>query len=160
MASIGRADVRKKSLCHPPAGISKASQLTGTGYILGFTGNNLKAKGLVGADFAGSVALVSDPIGNVGIAVSGSMTPSVGKRSYAGGVIIGASTFSSLSGYSSYSKVNFTATGGAGLATGFTMTSNSSGISTTALVGLSGPGVSAGAGGLSVTNSVQPYCKQ
>ncbi len=141
------------------AGISDASQLTGTGYILGLNGNALKAVGL-GVDSAGSVALVSDPSGNVGIAKTLSVTPSVGKRSYAGGLIIGASTFSSLSGYSSYSKVNFTATGGAGLATGFTMTSNSSGISTTAFVGFSGPGVSAGGNGLSVTNNVQAFCKQ
>lgn len=63
------------------AGISKASQRTGTGYTLGLNGNALKAVG-VGVDLAGSVALVSDPCGNVGIARSLSVTPSVGARSY------------------------------------------------------------------------------
>lgn len=140
------------------AGISKASQWTGTGYTLGLNGNALKAVGL-GVDAAGSVALVSDPNGNVGIAKSLAVTPSVGARSYGGGIIIGGSTFSDLSGYSSYSKVNFTTTFGAGLATGFTVTSNSSGLSTTAYLGR-GTGFSAGGQGLSVTNNVQPYCKQ
>lgn len=68
----------------------------------------------VGVELAGSVALVSDMAGNVGIAVSGSVTPSIGFRGHTVGVIVGASTFSDLSGYSSYSNVNFTATGGAG----------------------------------------------
>ena len=140
------------------AGISKASQWTGTGYTLGLSGNALKAVG-VGVDLNGSVALVSDPSGNVGIAKSLSVTPSVGARSYGGGIIIGGSTFSSLSGYSSYSKVNFTTTFGRGFATGFTATSNSSGISTTAYVGF-GSGASAGGKGLSVTNNVQAFCKQ
>jgi hypothetical protein len=80
------------------AGISKASQWTGTGYTLGLNGNALKAVGL-GADVAGSVALVSDPSGNVGVATSLSATPAAGARSYGGGIIIGGSTYSSLSGY-------------------------------------------------------------
>jgi hypothetical protein len=118
----------------------------------------LKAVG-VGAEVGGSVAFVSDPNGIVGIATSGYVTPSVGSRSYSGGLIIGGSTFSSLSGYSSYSNVNFNATVGAGYATGLNVSSNSSGISMTTFIGY-GVGVSAGAKGVSLTNNVQPYCKQ
>lgn len=140
------------------AGLSLASQWTGTGYTLGVNGNGLKAQ-VVGVDIAASVALVSDPAGNVGTARSLSVTPSVGARSYGGGIIIGGSTFSDLSGYSSYSNVNFTTTFGAGLATGFTESSNSSGLTTTAYVGF-GAGGSAGAKGLSLTNNVQAFCKQ
>jgi hypothetical protein len=140
------------------AGLSLASQWSGTGYTLGVNGNGLKAN-VVGADISASVALVSDPAGNVGVARSLSITPSVGARSYGGGVIIGGSTFSDLSGYSSYSSVNFTTTFGAGLATGFTESSNSSGLTTTAYVGF-GAGGSAGAKGLSLTNNVQAFCKQ
>jgi hypothetical protein len=140
------------------ASLSLASQWTGTGYTLGVNGNGLKAN-IVGADIAASVALVSDPAGNVGIARSLSITPSVGARSYGAGIIIGGSTFSDLSGYSSYSNVNFTTTFGAGLATGFTESSNSSGLTTTAYLGF-GTGGSAGAKGLSLTNNVQAFCKQ
>jgi RHS repeat-associated protein len=140
------------------AGISYASQWTGTGYTLGLNGNALKAV-VLGADTGASVALVSDPSGNVGIATSLSATPSAGSRFYGGGVIIGGSTYSSLSGYSSYSHVNFTTTFGYGLATGFTETSNSSGISTTAYVGY-GLGGSMGGKGLGITNNVQAFCKQ
>jgi RHS repeat-associated protein len=140
------------------ASLSLASQWTGTGYTLGVNGNGLKAN-IVGADIAASVALVSDPAGNVGIARSLSITPSVGARSYGAGIIIGGSTFSDLSGYSSYSNVNFTTTFGAGLATGFTESSNSSGLNTTAYLGF-GTGGSAGAKGLSLTNNVQAFCKQ
>jgi hypothetical protein len=140
------------------AGLSLASQWTGTGYTLGVSGNGLKAK-VVGADIAASIALVSDPAGNVGLARSVAVTPSFGARSYGGGIILGGSTFLDLSGYSSYSKVNFTTTFGSGLATGFTESSNSSGLSTTAYVGF-GTGGSAGAKGLSLANNVQAFCKQ
>src|SRR6202035_5039272 len=51
------------------ASLSLASQWSGTGYTLGVNGNGLKAN-IVGADIAASVALVSDPAGNVGIARS------------------------------------------------------------------------------------------
>jgi RHS repeat-associated protein len=145
------------------AGMSLASQWASEGFTLGVNGNGLKAGGVgpvgVGADIAVSLALVSDPAGEVGIAKSLSVTPSVGARSYGIGLIVGGSTFPNLSGYSSYSNVDFTATGGAGLATGFTVASNSSGFSTTAYVGF-GTGLSAGAKGLSLTNDVQPFCQQ
>src|ERR1700722_349688 len=142
------------------AAISEASQLTGTGYILGVQGSVLAANG-VGAEGGGSVSLVSDPAGNVGIAKSFFVTPSVGKRSSSFGVIVGGSTYGSLSGYSSSSNIFFTATGGgSGMNVGGTGTSNSSGLTTTAFVGVGGPGLSAGTYGFSNTKDVQPLCKQ
>ncbi|MGB8539932.1 MAG: RHS repeat-associated core domain-containing protein, partial [Acidobacteriaceae bacterium] len=142
------------------AGLSSASQLTGTGYVLGIQGSLLAATG-VGAEGAGSKALVSDPAGNVGVATTVSITPSVGVRSASFGFIIGGSTFGSLSGYSSTSNVFLTFTGGgSGMNVGFTGTSNSSGIATTAFVGVGGAGLSAGTQGLSNTISVQPLCRQ
>lgn len=70
------------------AGLSLASEFTGTGYILGVSWSLLVGLA-VGVELAGSVALVSDMAGNVGIAVSGSVTPSIGFRGHTVGVIVG-----------------------------------------------------------------------
>jgi hypothetical protein len=138
----------------------KVSQWAGLGYTLGVSGSLSKVR-VGGADITGSLAFVSAPDGSVGIQRSVSVTLSIGwsVSPYSGGLLIGSSTFTSLSGYSSYSTVPFSAAVGAGYGVGYSYSSNSSGITSAATFGY-GVGAIAGAKGVSLSNNVQPFCTQ
>jgi hypothetical protein len=148
-----------KSTCYKPGIIGRAAakalswlSLDGGGYLLGISGG--VAGGLAAVD--GTRAFVSDTHGNVGmmttIAVSGG---SVIGASASGGLSIGASNFSSLSGYAGWSGQG-TISGGVGLGGSASLSANTSGASYTLTAG-GGFGASA-SGGLSYS-WVSPLCK-
>src|SRR5271165_241998 len=138
---------------------------TGVSYLAGVDANVTKGTKAVGVNIDGQAYLAADPQGNVGLVRAFAPTAVVGGSSRGAGLIIGSATFQSIDGFGDYSKTQFSAQvsgkGTVSFATGFNLSSNSSGVQTTAFVGMGHGSRFGGAknGGLSYA-VITPVCHE